>query len=86
MIFHKTGNLENNICFFQVHVTGTLAQHINVNITTLGKYYMNDKQRDSVFSGNSHLVDMEPTFLFTEPNLVEKQIRKLWQIILEANR
>lgn len=69
-----------------VHVTGTLAQNINVNITTMGKYYMDYKQRDSIFNGNSLVSDMQPTFLFTEPNLVEKQIRKLWKFILPSHR
>lgn len=69
-----------------VHVTGTLARQINLNITKLGKYYMNDKQRDSIFNGKLHLIEMEPMFLFTEPNLIEKQIRKLWQITSEFKK
>lgn len=65
-----------------VHVTGTLAQQININITAFGKYYMTEEQRDSLFNGNSNLMEMEPMFLFTQPNLAENQIKKLWKLIL----
>lgn len=63
-----------------VHVTGTLAQKNNINITALGKYFMNEEQRDSIFNHISNLE--EPKFLFTAPNLVESQIRQLWNLIL----
>lgn len=66
-----------------VHVTGTLAQKTNISITAPGKYYMDEVQRDSIFNHISNLE--EPKFLFTAPNLVEAQIRKLWNLVLPEN-
>lgn len=69
-----------------VHVTGTLAQHINLYITKVGKYYMNSEKRDNIFNGRMHLNEIEPMFLFTEPNLIEDQIRQLWTITSEFKK
>lgn len=69
-----------------VHVTGTLAQHINLNITEVGKYYMNSDKRDNIFNGRMHLNEIEPMFLFTEPDLIEDQIRQLWTVTSEFNK
>lgn len=69
-----------------VHITGSLAQHLNLNITAFGKYYMNDSVLNSLIDGRTLLTDMHPMFLFTEPNLREKQIRQLWNIIENAYR
>lgn len=68
-----------------MHVTGTLAQKINANIVTSGKHYMNENQLNSIFNGDSQLADVTPTFLFTVPNIEEKDIRKLWQLVFGAN-
>lgn len=67
-----------------VHVTGTLAQRIGLNITALGKFYLTGEERDNIFNGNSNLT--KPMFLFTQPNLVESQIRKLWKLIMPKTR
>lgn len=68
-----------------VHVTGTLAQYLNISITTWGKYYLNGLQRDNLFNGYTNLTSLQPMFLFTEPNLVEQQIRKIWKLVLSNN-
>lgn len=67
-----------------VHVTGTLAHNLNLNITSVGEFYMDCKQRDNVFNGNLEFIQIKPMFLFTEPNLLEKQIRDLWQITIKS--
>lgn len=69
-----------------VHITGTLAQHLNLNITTFGKYYMNGTELNELIQGKLHLSDIEPMFLFAEPNLREEQIRELWSIVDNSYR
>lgn len=64
-----------------VHITGTLAQHANVSITTFSHYYMNEKMLIDLVDGKISLSEMDPVFLFTEPNLKEIQIRDLWRIV-----
>lgn len=64
-----------------VHITGTLAQHINVSITTFGKYYMNKTRLNALIDGQLQLNDMKPVFLFTEPNLSAAKIHQLWEIV-----
>lgn len=53
-----------------VHVTGTLAKKINIEITPLGDVYW---KQDLLKS------EMPDDFLFTVPNLREEQIIHLWQ-------
>lgn len=67
-----------------VHVTGTLAHNLNMTITSVGKYYMDWKQRDNVLNGNLDFTQPKPIFLFTAPNLLEKQIRSLWQVTINS--
>lgn len=69
-----------------VHITGTLTQHLNLTITTFGKYYMNETELNEMINGKVHLLDVEPIFLFAEPNLHEEQIRELWTIIDNSYR
>lgn len=69
-----------------MHVTGTLAKNLNLTITRMGKYFLNSEGRDSIFNGKQHLIEMEPMFLFTEPNLAENQIRQLWKITTEFTK
>lgn len=64
-----------------VHITGSLAQHVNVSITTFGKYYMNKTRLNALIDGQFQLNDMKPVFLFTEPNLSARKIRQLWEIV-----
>lgn len=69
-----------------VYITGVIAQLVNINITPFSKYYMNDHVLNDLIDGKRKLTDIEPIFLFTEPNLHEKQIRDLWKIIKNSNR
>lgn len=69
-----------------VHITGTLAQRLNLNITAFGKYYMDATTLNDLIDGRTLLTDISPMFLFTEPNLAEKRIRKLWSIVDNAYR
>ncbi|XP_031619998.1 beta-1,3-galactosyltransferase 5 isoform X2 [Contarinia nasturtii] len=69
-----------------VHITGTLAQHLNLNITTLGKYYLNSIQLNDLITDKLHLSSIEPMFLFAEPNIHEEQIRALWNTVNNSYR
>lgn len=60
-----------------VHVTGSLAQASNLTITPLGDLYLNREQKDDVINGNQSA--SSSLFLFTSPNLTEKEIRALWK-------
>ncbi|KAJ6641724.1 Beta-1,3-galactosyltransferase 1 [Pseudolycoriella hygida] len=62
-----------------VHVTGTLAKATNLTITPIGDLYLNYKQEDNVINGYQN--SSTSLFLFTSPNLTEKEIRKLWKLV-----
>lgn len=69
-----------------VHITGSIAQNANINITTFGKYFMNETDLHDLIDGKLLLDDMETIFLFTQPNLPEKHIRDLWEIVTKSYR
>ncbi|KAG4081159.1 hypothetical protein HA402_014607 [Bradysia odoriphaga] len=60
-----------------VHVTGSLAQATNSTITPIGDLYLNKEQKNDVINGYQNAVSS--LFLFTSPNLTEKEIRTLWK-------
>lgn len=63
-----------------VHITGTLAQKVNINITAMGKYYLTGEPLRDIFDGNFNTTTTE--FIFADADLVEKQIRSLWNAVL----
>lgn len=66
-----------------VHVTGSLAKATNSTITPIGDLYLNYKQKNNVISGYQNA--SSSLFLFTSPNLTEKEIRTLWKLINANN-
>lgn len=60
-----------------VHVTGSLAQATNSTITPIGDLYLNYNQKNDVINGYQNA--SSSIFLFTSPNLTEKEIRTLWK-------
>lgn len=64
-----------------VHITGTLATSAQINITPLGTYYLGKSQRERIFRGYD---EASVLFIFTSPNLTEKEIRTLWKLVSSA--
>ncbi len=62
-----------------VHVTGSLAQAINSTITPIGDLYLKCEQKNDVINGYQNA--SSSIFLFTSPNLTEKEIRTLWKLV-----
>lgn len=67
-----------------VHVTGSLAKSTNSTITPIGDLYLNSKQKNDVISGYQNAI-RSSLFLFTSPNLTEKEIRTLWKLVNANN-
>uniref|UniRef100_A0A8D8C8B2 Hexosyltransferase n=1 Tax=Culex pipiens TaxID=7175 RepID=A0A8D8C8B2_CULPI len=65
-----------------VHVTGTIAQRINVTITPTDTMLLNRTQKDAIVEGRANATDQ--LFFFTTPDLREGEIRKLWRAVMAA--
>lgn len=65
-----------------VHVTGTLAKAANLTIRPLGASYLSKLELDDFLNGGSQ--PAYDYFLFTIPNLTEKKIRAIWQLVSTA--
>lgn len=65
-----------------VHVTGTLAQKLNLTITDMRKYIMTGEPIRHIFHGSRNISSLE--FIFADPDLTGPQIRALWSVV--ANR
>lgn len=63
-----------------VHITGTLAQKVNLNITAMGKMYLTGEPLKQIFDGNFNETNTE--FIFANADLVENEIRSLWYAVL----
>lgn len=64
-----------------VHVTGTLAQKVNLTITNMRKYILTGPSIRSIFQGSPNIEKSE--FIFADPDLKEPQIRALWNAVLK---
>lgn len=62
-----------------VHITGTIAQRINVSITPTDTMLLNRTQKDAIVEGRANATDQ--LFFFTTPDLREGEIRKLWKAV-----
>ncbi|XP_053677288.1 uncharacterized protein LOC128727404 [Anopheles nili] len=62
-----------------VHITGTVAQRVNVTVTPMdGLYLDSDAKRDLL----DHRIDGgRKVFFFTDPNLPMDEIRRLWESV-----
>lgn len=47
---------------------------------------MNGTELTDLINGKLQLFDIDPMFLFVEPNLHEEQIRELWTIVDNSYR
>ncbi|XP_039437369.1 beta-1,3-galactosyltransferase 5 [Culex pipiens pallens] len=65
-----------------VHITGTIAQRINVTITPTDTMLLNRTQKDAIVEGRANATDQ--LFFFTTPDLREGEIRKLWRAVTAA--
>ncbi|XP_038117725.1 beta-1,3-galactosyltransferase 5 [Culex quinquefasciatus] len=65
-----------------VHITGTIAQRINVTITPTDAMLLNRTQKDAIVEGRANATDQ--LFFFTTPDLREGEIRKLWRAVTAA--
>lgn len=66
-----------------VHITGTIAQRINVSITdSTDTMLLNRTQKDAIVEGRANATDQ--LFFFTTPDLREGEIRKLWKAVTAA--
>uniref|UniRef100_A0A182PZW5 Hexosyltransferase n=1 Tax=Anopheles farauti TaxID=69004 RepID=A0A182PZW5_9DIPT len=62
-----------------VHITGTVAQQVNVTITPMdGLYLDNDARRDLI---SNRIVPNQTVFFFTHPNLSMNEIQLLWDAV-----
>lgn len=59
-----------------VHVTGTLTTATGISITPLGEYFVKSSR---VYGGRYD----SGKFIFTTPNLIEREIRHLWKMATE---
>uniref|UniRef100_A0A182JRX3 Hexosyltransferase n=1 Tax=Anopheles christyi TaxID=43041 RepID=A0A182JRX3_9DIPT len=62
-----------------VHITGTVAQQVNVTITPMDGLYLDSEAKSDLLS---HRVDASRTvFFFTNPNLSMDEIERLWETV-----
>lgn len=62
-----------------VHITGTVASHLNLSITPFQDMYLDRTQQGDIMKGRLK-VENAP-FLFAQPNLGKMEIRKLWKLV-----
>lgn len=65
-----------------VHLTGTLAQRINVTITPFGSMLLGKSQKDAIIANKLNATDQ--MFFFTTPDLPEDHIRKMWKAVVRS--
>lgn len=64
-----------------VHITGTLAQKLNVNITPLGKTFLTARKLNKLLANEININDLDD-FIFVAPNIGDNSIRTLWKLVL----
>lgn len=64
-----------------VYVTGTLTQQLNLNITSIEKYFLRGNEINDLINGKINLNSIKPMFLFASPNLNGKEIQELWKVV-----
>ncbi|XP_058066186.1 beta-1,3-galactosyltransferase brn [Anopheles bellator] len=64
-----------------VHITGTVAQNVNVTITPMDTLYLDEEQKGELL--NRKLSTAGLVFFFTNPNLPMDEIRRLWYAVTE---
>lgn len=62
-----------------VHITGNVASKLNISISSTGNLFLNDEQQNDLLSGRINAVEIP--FLFARPNLSERVIRNLWEVV-----
>ncbi|XP_055606719.1 beta-1,3-galactosyltransferase 9 [Uranotaenia lowii] len=62
-----------------VHLTGTIANRVNVTITPTGSKLLNATQKEAIIDRRLNASDQP--FFFTTPDLRDGDIRKLWQAV-----
>jgi hypothetical protein len=63
-----------------VYITGLVASKLNITVTPIDGYYLDDEQKEKILSGDvaaSHVL-----FIFASPNMSEKDIKELWKAVL----
>lgn len=63
-----------------VHITGTLAQKLNLTITPMGDYIITGSPINRIFDGQTK-IQRSSDFIFADPDLNETQIRALWNVV-----
>uniref|UniRef100_A0AAG5DEP6 Hexosyltransferase n=1 Tax=Anopheles atroparvus TaxID=41427 RepID=A0AAG5DEP6_ANOAO len=75
-----------------VHITGTVAQNVNVTITPMDGLYLDCDEKRTLLDDKSQPQSSSPTtgrtvFFFTNPNLPKHEIHQLWRAVEnERNR
>ncbi|XP_052861045.1 uncharacterized protein LOC128268075 [Anopheles cruzii] len=64
-----------------VHITGTVAQNVNVTITPMDSLYLDEEQKGELLSRKLSAAGL--VFFFTNPNLPMDEIRRLWYAVTE---
>jgi hypothetical protein len=78
----KLYNLTQNLPYFwidDVHITGIVRKKLNISITSRSSVFLDEKQTKKIIEGSDAVRNQE--FLFAEPDLNEKNIKKLWKNI-----
>ena len=62
-----------------MHITGTVAQQVNVTITPMDGLYLDSEAKSDLLG---HRVDASrAVFFFTNPNLSLDEIDRLWEAV-----
>lgn len=62
-----------------VHITGTLSKRQNITITTFIEFVLGKRDCEKILAGKTDISDY--VFLFTWPDIQEKQTRSLWNLV-----
>lgn len=65
-----------------VHITGNIRETFKIPITTVKDIFLSTSQQNDILSGNIDANSIK--FLFGRPNLIDIEIRQLWNALLKS--
>lgn len=83
--FYQQAQMTKLFWIDDVHVTGTLTQHLNLNITSIEKYFLDREKINDLITAKINLSSIRPMFLFASPDLEGSEIKELWKIVKNSS-
>lgn len=67
--------------FDNLHITGLLPKRCHLKLTNFNSFYLSPRKRRYLLRRRSYI--KRSKFIFGEPNLSERRIRRLWKFVLK---